>query len=254
MKILEVKEVTHRFPNGTEAVKKVTFEVNEGELLVISGKNGSGKSVLMHHLNGLYKPTSGSILFRGKSIFKNLSRTRQKIGLVFQNSDSQIVSQTVGMDIAFGPENLNLDKEEVEKRVETALKIVGLTEKRNHYTHSLSGGEKKKLAIAGILAMNPEIIILDEPFSNLDYPGVRQILRQILDLHKSGHTVICITHELDKILFHADRLIIMKEGEIVCDGSPEETIIEASRYDIRIPGNPGNENPIEILKRMTWLE
>ncbi len=253
MKLLEVKNLSHRFKDGTEALKNITFSVDIGEFLVISGKNGSGKSVLMHHLNGLLKPTSGRVLFNNQPIFRDILSIRQKIGLVFQNSNSQIISQTVEMDAAFGPENLNLPKAEVKKRVNSALQNVGLEDKREHYTRSLSGGEKKRLAIAGVLAMEPEIIILDEPFTNLDLPGVKQVLKKIINLNNNGHTVICITHELEKMLAHADRLIIMDSGEIVCDDIPEKALISAPSYGIRIPGNIEKENTVDILKRMTWL-
>ena len=134
MKLLEIEKLSHRFKDGTEAVRGITFSVKKGEFLVISGKNGSGKSVLMHHLNGLLKPTSGRVLFKGKPVHEDILSVRQKIGLVFQNSDSQIVSQTVERDTAFGPENLNLDKQEVENRVASVLKNVGLEDKRKHYT------------------------------------------------------------------------------------------------------------------------
>lgn len=254
MTLLEIKNVSHRFRNGTEALKEVSFSVLKGELLIISGKNGSGKSVLMRHINGLYRPTSGDILFRGTSIFKQLLHVRQKIGLVFQNPDNQIVSQIVKMDVAFGPENLHLEKTETERKVAEALQSVGLLDKIDHRTYNLSGGEKRKLAIAGVLAMDPEIIILDEPFSNLDFPGVKHVLRKIIDLHELGHTIICITHELDKILYHADRLIIMDNGRIVSDDIPVTAMMEAPSYGIRIPGDIGKESPEVILGRMSWLK
>ncbi len=235
-------------------MKDVSFLVGEGEFLVISGKNGSGKSVLMRHLNGLYKPDEGKVLYRGTPIFKDILMVRQKIGMVFQNSSSQIVSQTVGKDVAFGPENLHINAVEQNKRTNKALEDVGLLDKIDHNTRTLSGGEKRRLAIAGILAMNPEIIILDEPFSNLDFPGVQQVLRQILFLHKKGHTIICITHELDKVLYHADRLILMDKGSIVCDNIPGKILIKAPQYGIRIPGNIEKEPPLLILERMSWLK
>lgn len=254
MKLLEIDSLTHRFPDGTEAIKDITFSINSGDFLVISGKNGSGKSVLMHHLNGLLRPTSGKVLFKEKPIFNDILAVRQKIGIVFQNSNSQIVSQTVEMDVSFGPENLRLGKEEINRRVSEALKNTGLDNKRNHLTRSLSGGEKKRLAISGVLAMEPEIIILDEPFSNLDFPGVQMILRQIIRLNNKGHTIICITHELEKMLAHADRLIIMNEGRIVCDDLPEKALLYAPKFGIHIPGDPEKESPEKIVKRMTWIE
>ncbi len=254
MTLLEVTHLSKRFSNGTDALLDISFAVKEGEFLVISGKNGSGKSVLMRHLIGLYKPDSGKILFRGVSLSKNILAVRQKIGIVFQNPENQIVSQTVKRDVAFGPENLHMDKEHIEQRVTDALDKVGLLNKYNHSTRTLSGGEKRRLAIAGILAMKPDIIILDEPFSNLDFPGVTQILRHIVHLHTTGHTVICITHELEKVLYHADRLIIMDNGKIVCNNTPVNLLDKIPEYGIYLPGNSKEESPSSILKRMSWLK
>jgi len=254
MSFLEVRNLTKRFPDGTVALKDISFSVSEGDFLIISGKNGSGKSVLMRHLNGLYRPDNGEVFFKNVSIFKDILTVRQKLGVVFQNSDNQIVSQTVGQDVSFGPENLNFSDSKQKNLVTNALQDVHLIEKINHNTRTLSGGEKRRLSIAGVLAMDPEVIILDEPFTNLDFPGVKQILQQILKLHSSGHTIICITHELDKILYHADRLIILDQGRIVCNDIPELSLYKAHKYDIRIPGDIGKESPKKILERMSWLK
>ncbi len=252
--LLEVKHLSKRFSGGTEVLKDVSFGVNEGDFIVISGKNGSGKSVLMRHLNGLYRPDSGEVLYRDEPIFKRIRMVRQKIGMVFQNSEHQIVSQTVREDVSFGPENLHMDRNGLQQHISQALESVGLLDKIDHSTHTLSGGEKRRLAIAGVLAMNPEIIVLDEPFSNLDFPGVQQVLRRILLLHRAGHTIICITHELDKILYHADRLILMDKGTIICDDIPEKVLKEAASHGIRIPGEVQTEPPALILERMSWLK
>ena len=184
MPILETEDLTHIFPEGTVAIQDISLKINEGEFVVIAGANGSGKTVFARHLNGLLKPTKGRVLLDGEPITKNIVEARRKVGLVFQDPDSQFVGQTVAEDVAFGPENLNLPVKEVETIVKESLEAVGLSGFSSRSPHALSGGEKRKLAIAGILAMKPKIIIFDEPFTGLDYPGVVQVLKQIVQLHK----------------------------------------------------------------------
>jgi len=203
--------------------------------VVIGGQNGSGKTTLCRHLNGLLNPTSGEVLLNGESIQKDIRKTRQTVGMVFQNADMQIVGETVYSDISFGPENLSLPRDEINNRVDAAINDVGLTALRDHKPHTLSGGEKRKLAIAGILVMLPRVIIFDEPFSNLDYPGSRQVLKQIINLHRTGHTIIIITHELEKVIAQADRLVVMQRGRIVQSGSPAGIIMDVEQYGIRMP-------------------
>ncbi len=245
--ILKTLNLTHLFSNGIVGLDNINLEIYKNELLVISGPNGSGKSVLMKHLNGLLVPTSGEVLLKGENIFSNINRTRQEIGLVFQDADSQIVGQTVEQDTSFGPGNLRLSREDITKRVDNALKNVDLHEKKDFRPHLLSGGEKRRLAVAGILAMDSGILIFDEPFSNLDYSGIKNVLTQILDLHKKGHTIIVITHDLGKILAHADRLIIMNSGRIIHQGNPSELLDKLEDAGIRRPD-------AETIEKMTWLK
>ncbi len=252
MSLLEVRNLKHKFRDGTEALRGVSFKVNSGDFIILAGKNGSGKTVLIRHLNGLYIPSEGEIFFEGKPIHKQIKWVRQNIGMVFQDADSQIVSQTVWNDTAFGPENLRLPKADIEKRVSNALLAVGMMELKDHSPHNLSGGEKRKLAIAGILAMDPRIIILDEPFTNLDYTGIIDILGQIVKLHKSGHTIICVTHEIEKVLYHSNRLIIMDRGLIAEDTLPEKGIFNTHKYGITPPME--EREGIEIVRDMTWLK
>jgi biotin transport system ATP-binding protein len=188
------------------------------------------------------------VLLEGAPINKDLTNARKKIGLIFQNSDSQIVGQTVSEDVAFGPENLNLSRTEVDERVEKSLKAVGLCDLANQQPHTLSGGQKKRLAVAGILAMKPEIVVFDEPFAGLDYPGGLQVLKQIVALHQNGHTIILVTHELDKVLAHAGRLIVMQNGRIVKDDQPDRLIDELEMYGVK---KPYGEN--RRIETMTWL-
>lgn len=249
MSILETRNLTHTFPDGTTGIADISLRINEGEFIIIAGANGSGKTVFIRHLNGLLTPTKGKVLIDGVSITKNITAARRKIGLIFQDSDSQIVGQTVAEDVAFGPENLNLRLSEVEQAVKEALQVAGLEDLSGKDPQTLSGGQKKRLAIAGVLAMKPEILIFDEPFTGLDYPGVVQILTQIVQLHQAGHTILLVTHELEKVLAHADRLTILHQGKVVEDGAPEDVIYRAADYGVRIPLKDGEE-----VSGVTWLK
>ena len=155
--------------------------------------------------------------------------------MVFQDADSQIVGETVREDVAFGPGNLGLDAAVVDRRTDLALEKVGLSHKADVSPHLLSGGEKRRLAIAGVLAMEPRVIVFDEPFASLDYPGIRQVLQHILDLHQSGHTIVVTTHDLEKIIAHADRLVLMQNGKIIRDGNPQEISSYLEDYGVRQP-------------------
>ena len=248
MNILEIKNLSHRFSDGTLGIDRINLTIQEGEFVVIAGQNGSGKTTLLRHLNGLLLPETGAVRLAGIRVEEDLPRARQIVGMVFQDADSQIVGETVCDDVAFGPENLCLDRHEVERRVSLALKSVGLTDLADQRPHLLSAGEKKRLAIAGVLAMEPKVVVFDEPFSNLDYPGVKQVLEQILSLHKAGHTIIVTTHDLDKIIAHAERLIIMKDGRLVRDGSPDEIVAGIEMFGVREPF--ASRNGMEVA---SWL-
>ena len=244
--ILKTENLTHCFSNGTVGIDNINLEVYENEFLIITGPNGSGKSVLMKHLNGLLKPTSGDVYLHGKNIFDNITESRREIGLVFQDADSQIVGQTVERDTAFGPENLRLSRPEIKERVGRALESVDLMSKKDYRPHLLSGGEKRRLAVAGVLAMDSNILIFDEPFSNLDYTGIKNVLSRIIDLHSKGHTIILITHDLGKVLAHADRLVILNSGKIVDQGRPCDLLDKLEESGIRRPD-------ADDVGKMTWL-
>jgi biotin transport system ATP-binding protein len=235
MNIIEIKNLSHRFADGTLGLEDVNLTIREGSFVIIAGQNGSGKTTLLKHLNGLLLPTTGTVRLAGRRVSNNVVKSRQMVGMVFQDADSQIVGETVYDDVAFGPENLCLDKNEVKRRVSNALKIVGLIDFEYQKPHLLSGGEKRRLAIAGILAMEPEVLVFDEPFSSLDYPGVKQVLKQIVSLHRSGHTILVAAHDLEKVIAHADRLVIMKNGSVVKDGMPSQLLGELEFYAIREP-------------------
>ena len=235
MDIIEIEDLSHRFADGKFGIEDINLNIREGSLVVLAGVNGSGKTTLLRHLNGLLTPTSGTVRLAGVSEARDLLKARQFVGMVFQDADSQIVGETVYEDVAFGPENLRLDRAQIKSRVSNALQTVGMTDLAHMRPHLLSGGEKRRLAIAGILAMEPRVIVFDEPFSSLDFPGVKQVLQHILMLHGLGHTILVTTHDLEKIIAHADRLILMSGGRIVRDGIPAEIIKDVEFFGVRKP-------------------
>ena len=227
---VEVEGLIHRFPGGRIALNRVSFSVSPGELVVIAGRNGSGKTTLIKHFNGLLTPSGGSVWVDGREVRKHTGMARRRVGLVFQDTDTQILGETVADDVAFGPENLGLSQDEIRQRVSSALNALGLGDFANVSPHLLSGGEKRRLAIAGVLAMSPGAICLDEPFSNLDLSGVRQVLAILMTLHQAGHTLVVVTHELEKILPHARRKLLMDQGRLVDDGPPETVLPRVEAY------------------------
>lgn len=235
MTILEVDRLSHRFPDGSMGIREISLTLREGSFTVLAGPNGSGKTTFLRHLNGLSMPTAGDVRIKGVSVREDPRRARRLVGMVFQDADSQIVGETVYDDAAFGPENLKLGRREIHRRVLAALDAVGMSHLAGQRPHLLSGGEKRRLAIAGILAMGSEVVVLDEPFSNLDYPGVRQVLGAILDLHGQGRTILLSTHDLEKTIAHADRLLLMEKGRIAADGRPGAVLGQTERYGVRRP-------------------
>src|SRR5512143_954493 len=246
--IIQIENLTHRFTDGTIGLDGISLDVEEGSFVVIAGANGSGKTTLLRHLNGLLLPTSGIVRVAGMAVSDHLVRARTLVGMMFQDADSQIVGETVYADVAFGPENLRLDRPEIDQRVQEAMAATGLEHLAEKRPHLLSGGEKRRLAIAGILAMRPRVVVFDEPFSSLDYAGVRQVLEQILKLHLSGQTILLTTHDLEKVLAHADRLVFMRGGKIECDGPPPALIAGAEAYGVKRPRLAGRG-----VEALSWL-
>jgi len=235
MAIIEAVGLSHRFSDGTQAISNVSLSFAEGELTIIAGANGSGKTTLLRHLNGLLLPDVGSVTVCGRSVKKDSMGARRQVGMVFQDADSQIIGETVYEDVAFGPENLGFLRPEIDRRVAWALAAVDLAGLEDKRPHNLSGGEKRRLSIAGVLAMEPRVLLMDEPFSNLDYPSACMVIDQIATLHEKGHTIIITTHDLEKVIFLAQRLVVMEKGRVVEDGLPKQVVHNVAQYGIRPP-------------------
>jgi biotin transport system ATP-binding protein len=233
MAIIEIENLSHRFADGTAALDGIRLSIAQQTLTVIAGCNGSGKTTLLKHINGLIRPQSGTVTVAGIDVRRHPEKARRVVGMVFQDADSQIVGETVFADVAFGPENQKLSRTQIQNRVESALAAVGLTHLADRHPHLLSGGEKRRLAIAGVLAMQPRVVMFDEPFSNLDLPGMQQTLQQMMALKTSGHTLLVTTHELEKIFAIAQRIVVMREGRIVADGQPEQINRQVAGYGVR---------------------
>lgn len=228
---IKIKGLNYIYAAGTPfekaALKDINLEIADGEFAGIIGHTGSGKSTLIQHINGLIRPTSGEIEVDGRKISRqsnNLNTLCREVGLVFQYPEHQLFELTVAKDIAFGPKNLGLPPEEVERRVKEAAALVGLKEKYMEKSpFELSGGQKRRVAIAGVLAMRPKILILDEPTAGLDPKGRDSILRQIRQLHRqTGATVLLVSHSMEDVAEYVDRVIAMNDGRIVLDGTPRE--------------------------------
>lgn len=219
---LSTENLSFTYPDGTQALKNINIEIEKGEKVAIIGPNGAGKSTLFSHFNGLTEPTSGCVKIEDKPISfekDELLKVRQKVGIVFQDPNDQLFAPTVKEDIAFGPMNLGLSYDEVEKRVEDALKMVGMENYEDKTPHHLSGGQQKRIAIAGIIAMKPELMILDEPTAGLDPDGVEKVLNIMNQLNEEGMTLIISSHDIDMISKYADKIFVLYNGEIIESGN-----------------------------------
>ena len=229
--ILQVKDLTHTYGAGTpfqrSAVEHMSFDVNEGEFLGIIGHTGSGKSTLIQHLNGLLQPTEGQILLRGKDIWaepKKIREVRFKVGLVFQYPEYQLFEETVYKDIAFGPANQGETGDELDHAVREAAKLVGIRDDQLEKSpFELSGGQKRRVALAGVLAMEPEVLVLDEPTAGLDPAGRENLMANIRDYHRNkGKTIILVSHSMDEIARNVDRILVLKNAHVLMQGTPAE--------------------------------
>lgn len=240
---LRFDDVHYRYPNGYEALCGVSFCITHGEKVALVGANGAGKSTLLLHTNGLLIPSQGEVVMGGiKLTRRTLPLVRQSVGLVFQDSDNQLFMPTVEEDVAFGPSNMRLEPEEIRRRVTEALDAVGALHLRGASPFRLSGGQKKRVAIATVLSMEPSVLVMDEPTSNLD----PRALRQIIDLiRRFGHTTLIATHDMEMVLDLCDRTIVMKQGRIVADGSTRHVF-----GDLALLEECGLEQPCELrMKR-----
>ena len=229
MSIIKFENVHYTYPGDQmESLCGVDLEIEEGSFVAVLGHNGSGKSTLAKHMNAILIPTEGKVTVSGiDSADENrLIELRRNVGMVFQNPDNQIVANVVEDDVAFAPENLGVEPKEIRRRVDEALKLVGMYDKRQHAPHLLSGGQKQRVAIAGVIAMEPKIIVLDEPTAMLDPIGREEVISTITRLcREKGMTVVLITHHMDECI-GADRLIVMSGGSIVADGRPAEVFAD----------------------------
>jgi energy-coupling factor transport system ATP-binding protein len=245
--IIETKQLTHIYSAGTPfergALLEVDFSAMEGEYLGIIGHTGSGKSTLIQHLNALLKPTSGQVLFQGQDVWADPARTRQtrfQVGLVFQYPEYQLFEETVYKDISFGPKNMGLDEKEVDRRVREAAAFVGLQDDQLEKSpFELSGGQKRRVAIAGVIAMEPKVLILDEPTAGLDPVGVESILGNIRDYHQAHNaTVILVSHSMEEVARTVDRLVVVNDGKIPFQGTPRQVFQhgdELERMGLGVP-------------------
>ena len=234
--ILETRNLSHTYGAGTpfqsDAIRNINLAVNRGEFIGIIGHTGSGKSTLIQHLNGLLKPTSGEILLDGRDIWSDKQFTREtrfRVGLVFQYPEYQLFEETAYLDIAFGPKNMGLSKEEIDQRVRRAAGFVGIPEENLPKSpFELSGGQKRRVAIAGVIAMEPDVLILDEPTAGLDPVGREGILANIRDYQKAQNaTVIMVSHSMEEIASNVSRLIVMNHGGVAMTGTPREVFAHA---------------------------
>nr|WP_325232761.1 energy-coupling factor transporter ATPase [uncultured Oscillibacter sp.] len=236
MPILEIKNLTHTYGIGTpfrrSAVEDVSFAVEPGEFLGIIGHTGSGKSTLIQHLNGLLKPTSGQILLEGKDIWaepKKIRSVRFQVGLVFQYPEYQLFEETVYKDIAFGPKNQGKTGEDLDRAVREAARLVGLRDEQLEKSpFELSGGQKRRVALAGVLAMEPKVLVLDEPTAGLDPAGRENLMANIREYHRHKNaTILLVSHSMDEIAQNVDRILVLKSAHILMSGTPAEVFARA---------------------------
>lgn len=248
MGIINAKDVVYEYikrdENGdvegmTTAVQGVSLDIKQGDFVAILGHNGSGKSTLAKHMNAILSPSSGTLWVDGKDTqdAEEIWNIRQTAGMVFQNPDNQIIGQVVEEDVGFGPENMGIPTKGIWERVEESLRAVGMYAFRKHSPNKLSGGQKQRVSIAGVLAMHPKCIILDEPTAMLDPNGRKEVIRAVRGLNQvEGVTVILITHYMEEII-HADKVYVMDKGQIAMEGTPREIFsnvekLKALRLDV----------------------
>lgn len=230
--MIAVRDLVHR-RGETTALDGVSLRIEDGEFVVIAGPNGSGKTTLVRHLNGLLDPDEGAVSIDDLSVPENPVAARTSVGMVFQNPRDCFVAATVEADVAFGPENLGLDRAEIDRRVTAALEAVEMDDHRRSRIDHLSGGQQARIAIAGALAMEPAHLVLDEPFSGLDWPSRQAVLERLDVLSADGTSVVIVTHDLEGLLERADRIIALSEGTVAFDGTPERAASRLESLGVR---------------------
>ena len=257
--IIQTEHLSHIYSAGTPfehgALVDVDFTAYRGEYLGIIGHTGSGKSTLIQHLNGLLKPTSGRVLYEGQDIWESKERTRETrfhVGLVFQYPEYQLFEETIYKDIAFGPKNMGLDEKEVDRRVRSAAYFVGLRDDQlNQSPFELSGGQKRRVAIAGVIAMEPKVLILDEPTAGLDPVGTESILSNIRAYHKAQNaTIIMVSHSMEEMARTVDRLVVVNDGTIALEGAPSQVFQHGQELEDMGLGIPQMTRVFNRLKAM----
>ena len=245
--MLKLENLSFGFEKTKPILTDISFTIEAGSFTLITGPNGSGKSLLLKCIKGLLKPTSGTIVLDGSDVTRSSKKRLTSIGLVFQDAETQIVGQTVERDILFGLENLELPLSVQQERLAAVVQLLDLTKQLSQRPRTLSGGEKRRLSIAGVLVMEPKLLIMDEPFANLDYPSVVQVLKTLLQLKEEGHTIVLVSHEVEKILAYTDDVIILSEGKVAAQGPPASVRSLFSKHGVYLP----TDIPLEEL---TWLK
>lgn len=232
--MIETRELVHRYGDFV-ALDEVSLAIDDGEFVLVAGPNGSGKTSLVRQFNGLLEPDSGEVLVDGTPVHEDLVAARTNVGMVFQQPRDGFVAATIGADVAFGPENLGLSHEEIDHRVEEALDAVNMAGRRDERIDSLSGGERERVAIAGALAMEPNHLVLDEPFTGLDGPARDSVVERLAGLKSDGTSVIVVTHDLRDVWELADRVVALRDGSVAVDAPPESAPERLAELGIRVP-------------------
>lgn len=235
--MISIRALGHSHPDGPSALEGIDLDVARGSCLLVCGANGSGKTTLLRHLNGLLLPTRGRVEVDGCDIRRDPDRGRELVGLVFQDPDAQIIGETVLKDALFGPENLGLPREEALTRARAALSRFGLSALEDRGCHLLSGGEKRRLSLAAVMAMDPPVLALDEPFASLDFPGVQDLLEHLHALKAEGRTLVLASHDVEKAWSLADRVALLQAGRLVAAGTREEVRPHLAAAGVRPPGS-----------------
>lgn len=248
---LEVVGLSYGIDKQTAILHEVSLTIGSGDFVVLTGRNGSGKSMLMRCIKGLLQPSGGTIVIEGTDLTRKPKARNRAIGLVFQDADTQVVGQTVERDMLFGLENLQVPLQERTERMQRITKLLDLGPILHQRPRTLSGGERRRLAIAGVLVMQPRILMLDEPFANLDYPGIVQVLESLVALKEQGTTILIATHEIEKLLAHAASMVLLDGGRIVAQDRPEAVLDVVEPFGVRRPMYHGKPLPV---RELTWLK